>query len=75
MTEIYSIFSESGDEYKLKFTTDRSGIIADALLDGLNSEGIEVAETFYFHVIYRKRHQRYAEMIAEAYQKDFGKPE
>ena len=166
MTEIYTIRSESGDEYKLKFSTDRSGIIADSLLDELDREGIEVAEialarvkgfgvtnikvlnqienciadlmnrrpnvglcffcdfisfllaikkrshhqeyrsrlftamferyvthhhldnfcnnvvkvegvaeSFYFHVIYRNRHQKYAERIAEAYQKDFGKPE
>ena len=166
MTEIFTICSESGDEYKLKFTTDRNGIIADALLDEINGVGIEVveialarvkgvnvtsgkvlaqiekciadllnryqnvvltffcdfisflpatkknmpvqeyrsrlftamferyiihyhiddfcnnvvkvegvAETFYFHVIYHKEHQKYAEMIAEGLQKDFGKPE
>ena len=34
-----------------------------------------VAETFYFHVIYRKEHQLYAEMIAEGHHKDFDKPE
>ena len=27
MTEVYSLRSEQGDEYKLQFTTDRSGII------------------------------------------------
>ena len=165
MNEIYAITSDSGDEYKLQFSTDRSGIIADAILDHLNSNGIEVveiglgrvkglnvtshhvlsqieeciadlmqrhqnvllsffcdfihivpsqktipvqeyrsrlfsamfnryvtrhhlvgfcnhvvaiegvAETFYFHVIYRKEHEAYAEMIAEGHQKDFGKPE
>jgi hypothetical protein len=166
MTEIYTIYSESGDEYKLKFTTDCNGIIADALLEEMNSVGIEVAEIalarvkgvnvtsgkvlaqieeciadlmnryqnviltffcdfisflpatkkkmpvqeyrsrlftamferymnhhhiddfcnnvvkvegvaeiFYFHVIYHKEHQKYAEMIAEGLQKDFGKPE
>ena len=165
MNEIYTITSDSGDEYKLQFSSDRSGIIADAILDHLNSNGIEVveiglgrvkglnvtshqvlsqieeciadlmqrhqnvllsffcdfihfvpskknipvqeyrsrlfsamfnryvaqhhidgvcnhvveiegvAETFYFHVIYRKEHEAYAEMIAEGHQKDFGKPE
>ena len=34
-----------------------------------------VAETYYFHVIYRKEHQLYAEMIAEGHRKDFDKPE
>ncbi len=166
MTEVYSLYSESGDEYKLQLTTDRSGVIADDLLDQLNAEGIEVveiglarvkgqnitshkvlrqieecvadlmqrmpnvilsyfcdfihlvpshkknmtvqeyrsrmfsamfkryvsqqeqmdlcddeikidgvAEPFFFHVIYHKQHQHYAEMIAEGHIKDFGKPE
>ena len=44
MNEIYTITSDSGDEYKLQFSTDRSGIIADAILDHLNSNGIEVVE-------------------------------
>lgn len=44
MTEVYTFVSESGDEYKLQFTTDRSGIIADEILDCINREGIEVAE-------------------------------
>ena len=44
MTEVYTLHSESGDEYKLQFTTDRSGIIADKLLDQLNAQGIEVVE-------------------------------
>ena len=34
-----------------------------------------VAEPFFFHVIYHKCHQHYAEMIAEGHIKDFGKPE
>lgn len=166
MTEVYTLHSEQGDEYKLQFTTDRSGIIADNLLDQLNAQGIEVveiglarvkgehvtshkvlyqieeciadlmrrmpnvilsyfcdfihlvpskkkdmtvqeyrsrmfsamfkryvsqqqlldicddeikidgvAEPFFFHVIYHKRHQHFAEMIAEGHIKDFGKPE
>jgi hypothetical protein len=166
MNEVFVISSEMGDEYKLQFTTDSSGIIADSLLAELNSEGIEVievglgringinvtsprmlyeiesriaevlekhpnavlsffcdfismvpkmrkkmsvqeyrsrifsamfkhyvflnrqdgyrnkvvkiegyAEDYYFHVIYHERHQRYADMIAEGHQKDFGKPE
>ena len=45
MTEVYTLYSESGDEYKLQFTTERSGIIADNLLDQLNTQGIEVVET------------------------------
>lgn len=44
MTEVYTICSDAGDEYKLQFTTDRSGIISDALLDLLNENGIEVVE-------------------------------
>ncbi len=166
MTEVYTILSEDGDEYKLQFTTERSGIIEDELLDYLNSEGLDVAEIglgrirggnvtnikvlyqiedcvadfmqrhrnvmlnffcdfinflpatkksipvqeyrsrlfevmfnryvsqhrlndfsnkiveidglterFYFHVISRKEHLKYAEMIAEGHRKDFGKPE
>ena len=166
MNEIYTICSEAGDEYKLQFTTDHSGIIADELLNKLNEQGIEVvevglgringssvtnnkvlvqiekciadlmrrhqnvvlsffcdfinyipaskkkipvqeyrsrlfelmfnryvslhhidylcnkvvkiegvAEDFYFHIIYRKEHLQYAEIIAEGHLKDFGKPE
>lgn len=44
MREVYVIQSESGEEYKLEFTTERSGLIAAELLDQLNSEGIEVVE-------------------------------
>ena len=44
MTEIYTLYSETGDEYKLQFTTDRSGIIADNILNQLNNQGIEVVE-------------------------------
>lgn len=33
-----------------------------------------VAETFYFHVIYRDEHEAYARMISEVNQKDFSKP-
>jgi hypothetical protein len=166
IAELYTICSEEGDEYKLQFTTDRSGIIADALLDKLNENGIEVveiglgrvngvavtnnrvlaqieeciadllkrhhnivlsffcdfinyipatkkkipvqeyrsrlfelmfnryvslhnidnmcnkvvkiegvAEDFYFHIIYRQEHLKYAEMIAEGHLNDFGKPD
>ena len=166
MNEVYVISSEPGDEYKLQFTTDSSGIIAAPLLAEINSEGIEVIEVglgrisglnvtspkllyeieshiadvlerhpnavlsffcdfismvpkmrkkrsvqeyrsklfsamfkhyvflnnldgyhnkvvkivgyeedYYFHVIYHDRHQKYADMIAEGHQKDFGKPE
>ena len=164
MTEVYTFVSENGDEYKLQFTTDRSGIIADEILDCINKEGIEVAEiglgrvrggsvtsnkmlslieeciadfmhrhknvvlsffcdfinflpatkknipvqeyrsklfslmferyasqhnlanfshkvveiegvaeNFYFHIISRKEHLKYAEMIAEGHRRDFGK--
>jgi hypothetical protein len=34
-----------------------------------------VAEPFFFHIIYHKHHQHYAEMIAEGHIKDFGKPD
>ena len=44
MTERYTIFSEGGDEYRLQFTTDRSNIIADHILDRLLQDGIEVVE-------------------------------
>ena len=30
MNEVYTITSDRGDEYKLQFTTDRSGVISDA---------------------------------------------
>jgi hypothetical protein len=73
MNEVYTITSDSGDEYKLQFTTDRSGVISDALLDLLAGKG--VSETFFFHVIYRKEHEPFADMIADGHQKDFGKPE
>ena len=165
MTERYTIFSEAGDEYRLQFTTDRSNIIADRILDLLLQDGIEVvevglgrvgstnvtshrvlqqieesipdfmtrnpnailsymcdfinlvpsnkkitvqeyrsrmfsamfkrymsqhhivdiyddeikidgvAETFYFHVIYHKRHEQYAKMIADCHHEDFDKPD
>jgi len=165
MNEVYIITSESGDEYKLQFTTERSGIIADVLLDLLVGNDIEVveiglarvkgqnvtsplvlarieesianimqrhrnvilsffcdfihvvpskkkisvqeyrsrlfsamfnryvsqhhlhdfcnhvvevegvSEPFFFHIIYRKEHEAFADMIADGYQKDFGKPE
>ena len=65
MTEVYSLHSEQGDEYKLQFTTERSGIIADDILD----------QPFFFHLIYHRQHLHYAEMIAEGHAKDFGKPE
>ena len=44
MNDIYIIRSESGDEYKLQFTTERSGIISDVILDQLSLHGIEVVE-------------------------------
>ncbi len=44
MNEVYTICSDSGDEYKLQFTTDRSGIISDDILDLLNQAGIDVIE-------------------------------
>ena len=166
MTEIYTLYSESGDEYKLQFTTERSNIIADHILECMRQDGIElveiglgrvkgnnvtghkvlkqieesiadfldrtpnavqsymcdfinlvpsnkknitvqeyrsrmfsamfqryvsqhhtsdifddeikiegVAESFYFYVIYRKEHERYAKMIAEGHHADFDKPE
>ena len=44
MTEVYTICSDYGDEYKLQFTTERSGIIADDILNHLDNAGIEVVE-------------------------------
>ena len=44
MNEIYTIYSDRGDEYRLQFTTERSGIIANVLLDQLAHDGIEVVE-------------------------------
>ena len=44
MTEVYTICSDYGDEYKLQFTTERSGIIADDILTHLDNAGIEVVE-------------------------------
>jgi len=44
MNEIYTITSGNGDEYKLQFTTDRSGVIADDLLDLLANNDIKVVE-------------------------------
>ena len=73
MTERYTIFSEAGDEYRLQFTTERSNIIADRILDCLLQDGIEVV--FYFHVIYHKEHEQYAKMIADGHHEDFDKPE
>ena len=142
MNEVYTITSDSGDEYKLQFTTDRSGVISDglarvkgqnvtshqvlaqiedciadlmerhqnvilsffcdfihfvpsnkripvqeyrsrlfsAMFDRYNfcNHVVEVkgvSETFFFHVIYRKEHESFADMIADGHQKDFGKPE
>lgn len=166
MTEVYTLYSENGDEYKLQFTTERSSLIANNILDRLEQAGIEVvevglgrvkgenitghkmlgqieaciadllqrhpnvilsyfcdfinlvprkkkdmtvqeyrsrlfsamfkryislndlddifdnevriegvAETFYFHVIYRKEHEVYANMIAEGHHSDFDKPD
>ena len=44
MTEVYTLYSQSGDEYRLQFTTERSNIIADHILDQLSQDGIEVVE-------------------------------
>ena len=44
MTEVYTLVAESGDEYKLQFTTERSNLIADDILDQLKQKGIEVVE-------------------------------
>ena len=44
MTEVYTLYSENGDEYKLQFTTERSSLIANNILDRLEQAGIEVVE-------------------------------
>ena len=166
MTEIYTLYSENGDEYKLQFTTERINIIAEHILNRMRQDGIDVveiglgrvkgnnvtshrvlkqieeciadflertpnavlsymcdfinlvpsnkknitvqeyrsrmfssmfkryasqhhasdifddeikiegvAESYYFHVIYRKEHEKYAKMIAEGHHADFDKPE
>ena len=165
MNEVYTIRSKEGDEYKLQFTTNRSGVIANVILDRLESQGVfvveiglertkglnstnhrvlaqieqciadvmlrnpnvmltffcdfismlpsmkkdisvqeyrsrlfsrmferyvtqhqivdvfnrvtiveGVAENYYFHIIARKHHLVFADMISEGIQKDFGKP-
>ena len=82
MTEVYSLHSEQGDEYKLQFTTERTAMFKryvsqqqqlDVCDDEIRIDG--VAEPFFFHLIYHRQHQYYAEMIAEGHAKDFGKPE
>ncbi len=44
MNEVYVIQIDEKNEYKLQFSTDRSGLIAPALLDNINAQGIEVVE-------------------------------
>lgn len=34
-----------------------------------------IAETFYFHIIYRQEHQKYAEMLSGVQIQNYGKPE
>lgn len=165
MHEIYTIYSETGDEYKLEFTTERIAAISKKTLDKLRLQWIEVldiglgrskginitshkvlcqieeciaevflshpniiisffrdfislvprmkrrmpvqeyrsvlftrmfehyvshnhldgvcnrvvsvegaAENYYFHIIARKEHLKYADIIAQEYQTDYGKP-
>ena len=66
-------------EYRSRlFSTMFNRYVAQHHIAGFCNHVVEiegVAETFYFHVIYRKEHEAYAEMIAEGHQKDFGKPE
>jgi len=70
MNEVYTIRSEEGDEYKLQFTTNRSGVIVFNRVTVV--EGM--AENYYFHVIARRHHLVYADMISVGIQKDYGKP-
>ena len=44
MNEVYTIRSEGGDEYKLQFSTERSGVIADVILDSIERQGVIVVE-------------------------------
>jgi len=37
MNEVYVIQIDEKNEYKLQFSTDRSGLIAPALLDNINA--------------------------------------
>jgi hypothetical protein len=68
MTEVYTLYSENGDEYKLQFTTERSSLIANNILDCLKQAGIEVVEVGLGRV-------KYANMIAEGHHSDFDKPD
>lgn len=166
MYEVYTICSETGDEYKLEFTSERIAAISEETLDKLRLQGIEVvdiglgrskginvtshkvlhqieeciadmllshpnviisffcdfislvprmkrkmpvqeyrsilftrmferyvshkhldgicnrvvtvegsAENYYFHIIARQEHLKYADIIAQEYQTDYGKPQ
>jgi len=82
MNEVYTITSDSGDEYKLQFTTNFSAMfdryVSLRHIHNFCNHVVEVkgvSETFFFHVIYRKEHESFADMIADGHQKDFGKPE
>ena len=44
MNEVYTIRSEKGDEYKLQFSTERSGVIANDILDWFEGQGVVVVE-------------------------------
>lgn len=44
MNEVYTIRSEKGDEYKLQFSTERSGVIANDILDWFEDQGVVVVE-------------------------------
>jgi len=59
MNEVYTITSVQGDEYKLQFTTERSGVMFNRyvsqhnLFDFCNHvvEVEGVSEPFFFHVL------------------------
>ena len=44
MYEVYTICSETGDEYKLEFTSERIAAISEETLDKLRLQGIEVVD-------------------------------
>ena len=44
MNKVYTICTDAGDEYKLQFTSERSGAIAEEIIEIINNKGIEVVE-------------------------------
>ena len=70
--------SISVQEYRSRlFTLMFDRYVSQRNLSGFSNKVVEIegiAENFFFHVIYHKEHEKYAKMIADGHQKDFGKP-